>query len=80
MRRYPRFFARLNQEYLAETVEEVREPAPEKVLIDMATGKMALDEGFFGADYYLVQFEIDDFSQHMIRFGSDLVGGLTEPF
>lgn len=72
--------ARLNQEYLAETVEEVREPAPEKVLIDMATGKMALDEGFFGADYYLVQLEIDDFSQHMIRFGSDLVGGLTEPF
>ena len=72
--------ARLNQEHLAEAEEEAAEPLPEKILVDMATGKTALDEGFLGADYYLVQFEIDDFGQHMVRFGSDLAGGLTEPF
>lgn len=72
--------ARLNQEYLSEEVEEVRGPEREKVLVDMATGRMPLDDGFFDTDYYLVQFEIDGFSQHVTRFGTDLAGELTEPF
>ena len=72
--------ARLNQEYLIEEAEEVRVPEREKVLVDMATGRTALDESFFGTDYYLVQFEIDEFGQHVTRFGTDLAGELTEPF
>lgn len=71
---------KLNQEYLAGETEEAKEPAREKVLVDMATGKAALDRSFFGMDYYLIQFEIDDFNQHVARFGADLQGGLTEPF
>lgn len=72
--------AKLNQEYLAGETEEEKEPERGKVLVDMATGRAALDRSFFGMDYYLIQFEIDDFNQHVARFGADLQGGLTEPF
>lgn len=71
---------KLNQEYLAGETEEEKEPERGKVLVDMATGRAALDSSFFGMDYYLIQFEIDDFNQHVARFGADLQGGLTEPF
>lgn len=72
--------AKLNQEYLVEEAQESREPVREKVLVDMATGRTALDDSFFAMDYYLIQFEIDDFNQHVARFGADLSGELTEPF
>lgn len=71
---------KLNREYLAGEIEEAKEPEREKVLVDMAAGKAPLDRSFFGMDYYLIQFEIDDFNQHVARFGADLQGGLTEPF
>lgn len=72
--------AKLNREYLVEETEEKQLPEREKVLVDMATGRAALDESFFEGDYYLIQFEIDEFNQHMTRFGSDLAGELSEPF
>lgn len=72
--------AKLNQEYLAEEAEETQPPERERVLVDMATGRAALDEKFFDEDYYLIQFEIDEFSHHVTRFGNDLAGELSEPF
>lgn len=72
--------AKLNQEQLTGGITEEQAPRKEKVLVDMATGKAPLEESFFNTDYYVVQFEIDSFNQHVTRFGSDLAGGLTEPF
>lgn len=72
--------ARLSRELLVEEIEEPRAPEREKVLVDMATGRTSLDAGFFDMDYYLIQFEIDEFSQHVSRFGNDLAGELTGPF
>lgn len=55
-------------------------PQRGKLLADMAAGKIPLDSSFFSKDYYVVQLEIDDFSQHVMRFGPDLSGSLVEPF
>lgn len=73
--------ARLKQEYLKDTSEENRQDQkpPKTQLAEMALGKYPLEETFFEGDYYVIQFEIDDFSQHVSRFSPDLEGGLTEP-
>lgn len=71
---------RLGKEDLAVEAAEEQALRPEKLLVDMAAGKTPLDGAFLNLDYYLVQFEIDDFGQQAARFGANLEGGLTEPF
>lgn len=48
-------------------------------LVDMVTGKSALADDFFKQEYYVVQFEIDDFGQQSIRFNTNLETELVEP-
>lgn len=48
-------------------------------LVDMVTGKSALADDFFEQEYYVVQFEIDDFGQQSIRFNTNLETELVEP-
>jgi len=48
-------------------------------LVDMVTGKSGLVEDFFQQEYYVVQFEIDDFGQQSVRFSANLDTELVEP-
>lgn len=56
------------------------EESKESRLIDMVMGRRNLESEFFTSDYYLIQFEIDDFFQQASRFGQEIEGGLVKPF
>lgn len=73
---------KLNQDYLKEEKEpeHQKEDEKEKQLVDMAMGRSSLDLGFFTTDYYLIQFEIDDFFQQATRFGHEIETALVKPF
>lgn len=51
----------------------------ERLLAAMAMGRKPLEPEFFTTDYYIVQFEIDDFFQQAPRFGHDIETALVKP-
>ncbi|MEG2349124.1 MAG: response regulator [Hungatella sp.] len=50
-----------------------------QLLVDMAMGRRSLSDEFFGGDYLVIQFEIEDFQKHSGRFDTDLEEGLVKP-
>lgn len=48
-------------------------------LAEMAMGKRALEEEFFQGDYLVVQFEIEDFQKHVLRFQEHVEEELVKP-
>lgn len=78
---------RLNREWEGEAeegrqtkLEEERENIPDSDrLAAMAMGKSGLEESFFAGDYVVVQFEIDEFQKHAVRFAGDFEGKLIRP-
>lgn len=57
-----------------------KELSKEMRLINMAMGRETPEEELVSGFYYLVQFEIDDFSKHVARFGTELETELVQPF
>lgn len=54
---------------------------PDSVLLsDMAMGKRPLDGTFFEREYFVAQFEIQDFSKAAFRFSENYEEELTAPF
>lgn len=72
---------KLSREYLKEDQEpeSAVEKSRERQLVDMAVGRSSLEPEFFTTDYYLVQFEIDDFPQQASRFGNEIGSTLISP-
>lgn len=71
--------AKLSHNHLTEEPQECMQQH-KTVLMDMIAGRTALDNSYFNMKYYVIQFAIDDFKQHITRFRSNLDGELMEPF
>ena len=77
------FLRRIQQELMdePEQTEMVKKPkVPDSALLaNMAMGKEELQESFFSQDYLVIQFEVEDFQKHSVRFAGQIQEGLMRP-